>query len=87
MEGVAGDATDPGAVERAVEGADVLYYLVHSMSAGKGFEDADRRAAETVAKAAAAASVARIVYLGGCTPTASRCRRTCDRESRWARCS
>ncbi len=68
VEGVAGDATDPEAVAKAVEGADVLYYLVHSMSAGKGFEDADRRAAETVAKAAAAASVGRIVYLGGLHP-------------------
>src|SRR6476620_10067439 len=54
VEGVAGDATDPGAVERAVEGADVLYYLVHSMSAGKGFEQTDRSAADTVATAAAA---------------------------------
>ena len=46
----------------------MLYYLVHSMSAGKGFEQTDRRAAETVAKAAAAASVGRIVYLGGLHP-------------------
>jgi uncharacterized protein YbjT (DUF2867 family) len=68
VEGVAGDAADPVAVARAVQDGDVLYYLVHSMSAGKGFEDADRRAAETVAKAAAAASVARIVYLGGLHP-------------------
>jgi uncharacterized protein YbjT (DUF2867 family) len=68
VEAVAGDAADPVAVARAVEGADVLYFLVHSMSAGKGFEDADRRAAETVARAAAAASVGRIVYLGGLHP-------------------
>ena len=47
---------------------DVLYYLVHSMGAGKGFEDADRRAANAVAEAAAAASVGRIVYLGGLHP-------------------
>ena len=46
----------------------MLYYLVHSMSAGKGFEDTDRSAAETVADAAAAASVGRIVYLGGLHP-------------------
>src|SRR6188472_3400978 len=54
VEGVAGDATDPDAVERAVEDADVLYYLVHSMSAGRGFEQTDHRAAETIAAAAAA---------------------------------
>ncbi|MHC2999599.1 SDR family oxidoreductase [Microbacterium sp. HJ5] len=65
---VAGDATDAAAVGRAVRDVDVLYYLVHSMSAGKGFADADLRAAETVAAAAAAASVGRIVYLGGLHP-------------------
>lgn len=65
---VAGDATDRGAVERAVGGIDVLYYLVHSMAGGAAFADADRRAAETVAAAAAAASVRRIVYLGGLHP-------------------
>src|SRR3954453_1197765 len=53
VETVAGDAADPAAVATAVEGAHVLYYLVHSMSAGKGFENADRRAAANVAQAAA----------------------------------
>ena len=44
VDAIAGDATDPGPVGRAVSGADLVYYLVHSMSAGKGFEEADRRA-------------------------------------------
>src|SRR5688572_21454055 len=57
VEVVTGDATDPAAVREAVEDVDVLYYLIHSMGAGKGFEDADRRAANAVADAAAAASV------------------------------
>lgn len=68
VETVEGEAADPQAAEKAVMDADVVYYLVHSMSAGKDFENADRRAAETVAKAAAAASVDRIVYLGGLHP-------------------
>lgn len=68
VEVVEGDATDATAVERAVADVDVLFYLVHSMSVGKGFEVADRRAARTVAAAAAAASVSRIVYLGGLHP-------------------
>ncbi|HYJ50322.1 MAG TPA: SDR family oxidoreductase [Microbacterium sp.] len=68
VEVVAGDAADRSAVGEAVEGVDVLYYLVHSMGAGKGFEDTDRTAATTVAEAAAAASVGRIVYLGGLHP-------------------
>ncbi|GAA1995610.1 SDR family oxidoreductase [Microbacterium pumilum] len=68
VEAFAGDAADPDAVAPAVDGADVLYYLVHSMSAGKGFEDTDRKAVETVSRAAAAAAVSRIVYLGGLHP-------------------
>ena len=68
VEVVEGDATDPSAVGRAVRDVDVLYYLVHSMGAGKGFESADRAAATTVAEAAAAATVGRIVYLGGLHP-------------------
>ncbi|MGL4255969.1 MAG: SDR family oxidoreductase, partial [Microbacterium sp.] len=69
VEVVAGDATDAAAVARAVDDVDVLFYLVHSMAAGKDFADADRRAAATVAEAARAAEVGRIVYLGGLHPS------------------
>lgn len=68
VETVVGDATDAAAVADAVREVDVLYYLLHSMAAGRGFEEADRRAARTVAEAAAAAGVSRIVYLGGLHP-------------------
>jgi uncharacterized protein YbjT (DUF2867 family) len=68
VEVVAGDAADGEVMSAATDDVDVLYYLVHSMTAGKGFEDADRRAARTVAQAAAEASVSRIVYLGGLHP-------------------
>lgn len=68
VETVEGDATDAAAVARAVDGVDVLYYLIHSMGGGRDFEDTDRRAARTVADAATAASVSRIVYLGGLHP-------------------
>jgi len=68
VETIGGDATDADAVRTAVDGVDVVYYLIHSMGGGKGFEDTDRRAARTVAEAAAAASVSRIVYLGGLHP-------------------
>lgn len=67
---VVGDAADPASMAQACDDVDVLYYLVHSMSAGAGFEDADRAAARTVARAAAEASVSRIVYLGGLHPSA-----------------
>lgn len=68
VEGVSGSADDPQIIGQAVDDVDVLFYLVHSMAAGPGFEEADRRAAEAVANAAAAASVGRIVYLGGLHP-------------------
>ncbi|MDL5351371.1 SDR family oxidoreductase [Microbacterium sp. zg-YB36] len=68
VEVVAGSADDAAAMAEAVRGVDVLYYLVHSMAAGPGFDTADLRAAETVADAAAAASVRRLVYLGGLHP-------------------
>jgi uncharacterized protein YbjT (DUF2867 family) len=69
VEVTVGDATDAEAMADAVRDVDVLYYLVHSMGAGKGFAAADRDAAVTVAEAAAAASVRRIVYLGGLHPS------------------
>lgn len=68
VETVEGDATDASAVGRAVREVDVLYYLVHSMAAGKGFAEADLRAAQVVSQAAADAGVDRVVYLGGLHP-------------------
>ncbi len=68
VEAIEGSATDDAAVARACAEVDVLYYLIHSMGQGKGFEAADLAAARTVADAAARASVGRIVYLGGLHP-------------------
>jgi uncharacterized protein YbjT (DUF2867 family) len=58
------DATDPGSVARVLESAEVVYYLVHSLGA-TDFEERDLQAAETTAKAAEAAGVRQLVYLGG----------------------
>ncbi|MCW3492146.1 SDR family oxidoreductase [Microbacterium sp. SSM24] len=66
---VAGDATDAVAAARAMDDVDVVFYLVHSMAAGRDFAEADRRAAATVARAASDAGVRRIVYLGGLHPS------------------
>ena len=68
VEIVEGDLTDAPSVARAVEGIDVLYYLVHSMGAKGEFEQTERTAATNVATAALAAGVSRIVYLGGLHP-------------------
>ena len=58
------DALDAESVARAVEGAEVVYYLVHSLGEGD-FEERDARAAEIVAQEAQRAGVRQLVYLGG----------------------
>jgi len=68
VEIVQADLTVQDEVERAVDGMDVLYYLVHAMGAGGDFERSESLAANTVATAAKAAGVSRIVYLGGLHP-------------------
>ena len=60
---VADAATGEGVAD-ALAGADVVYYLVHSLGS-RDFEQQDRAAAETVAREAARAGVKQIVYLGG----------------------
>ncbi len=61
---VVADAASGDGVAAALEGADVVYYLVHSLGV-RDFEEQDRAAAERVAYEAANASVRQIVYLGG----------------------
>jgi uncharacterized protein YbjT (DUF2867 family) len=61
---VAADVRIAGSIRAALEGVDVVYYLVHSLGASN-YSTVDRRAAETVAEQAAAAGVEQIVFLGG----------------------
>lgn len=68
VEVVEGDATRPDDVRRALAGAEVAYYLLHSMDGGDDFVRRDRELAETFAAAAAEEGVGRIVYLGGLHP-------------------
>ena len=62
---VAGDLLEPESLERALEGIDVAYYLVHSMGAHGDYLEKDRVAARNFGDAARQAGVGRIVYLGG----------------------
>jgi uncharacterized protein YbjT (DUF2867 family) len=62
---VRGDCLDETSLEPALAGIETAYYLVHSMGAGPGFRELDRRAADNFGLAAARAGVRRIVYLGG----------------------
>ena len=61
---VRADATDGASVAAALAGADVAYYLVHSLGS-PDFAFRDRLAAETMAREAAAVGLRQIVYLGG----------------------
>jgi len=70
---VEGDLSDAEAVSRAVDGREVVYYLVHSMASSTngrngGFEAMEHDIAETVAREAKNAGVDRFVYLGGLHP-------------------
>jgi uncharacterized protein YbjT (DUF2867 family) len=60
-----GDVLAPEGLGTALEGVDVVYYLVHSMDGEGDFRARDRRAAENVRRAATDAGVEQIVYLGG----------------------
>jgi uncharacterized protein YbjT (DUF2867 family) len=60
----AADASDTVAIARALEGAEVVYHLVHSLGQ-PDFEAVDRAAARAVADGAAAGGAQQVVYLGG----------------------
>ncbi|MGW5192084.1 SDR family oxidoreductase [Kribbella sp. NPDC004138] len=68
IEVVAGDASDPAVLTRALDCVDVAYYLIHSMGSGQQFEVRDRRTALAFGTACRESGVARIVYLGGLHP-------------------
>src|SRR5437764_11890847 len=61
---VAGDVGDEESLREALAGCEVAYYLVHSLD-DPDFERKDADAARAFARAAAAAGIDRIIYLGG----------------------
>jgi uncharacterized protein YbjT (DUF2867 family) len=64
---VGGDVLSEESLRAAFEGVHTAYYLVHSMGSAsrEGFEAQDRSGAQNFGRAALAAGVRRIVYLGG----------------------
>jgi uncharacterized protein YbjT (DUF2867 family) len=69
---VEGDALSGAGLDRALDGVEVAYYLIHSMEGPAGrteFAENERLAAENFAAAASRAGVERIVYLGGLVPS------------------
>jgi len=71
IEVVQGDVNDADRVRQALDGQQVLYYLVHSLLRSD-FVDFDARAATIVADAANQAGLSRIVYVGGIIPDQQR---------------
>ena len=68
VEVFAGDATDPQALGAAMAGVEGAYYLMHSLTAGHGFEEQERQMATVFGQQAKQAGLRRIVYLGGMAP-------------------
>ena len=66
------DALSGRGLDRALDGVEVAYYLIHSMEPSpapiSAFVGRERLAAETFAAAAQRAQVRRVVYLGGLLP-------------------
>jgi len=65
VEIVEGDVTRPESLPEALQDVTVAYYLIHSMASGNGYASRDILAAQNFARAAEAAGVEQIIYLGG----------------------
>jgi uncharacterized protein YbjT (DUF2867 family) len=65
VEVVSGDVLEPATLAPALAGVRTAFYLVHSIGSDEAFEAHDREGARNFARAARAAGVRRIVYLGG----------------------
>lgn len=67
---VVGDVVSGAGLDEALEGAELAYYLVHSMESGAdgSFAERELRSAEEFAAACRRAGVRRVCYLGGLVP-------------------
>ncbi|MHC4990046.1 MAG: SDR family oxidoreductase [Planctomycetota bacterium] len=73
VEVVEGDAADEAVLDRAMNGCDATYYLIHSMmAAGPEYRERDRLLATRFAEAASRAGLSQIIYLGGLGETGER---------------
>ena len=55
-------------LSEAMSGVEVAYFLVHMLDSGPGYAAREREAAASFARAASAAGVERMIYLGGLGP-------------------
>ena len=65
VEVVSGDAHDVSALDQALDGIDVAYYLLHALMSKDNFEQEEKDIAEKFGASAKKANIQRIVYLGG----------------------
>lgn len=72
VEIVEGDVLEPETLKGLSEGVEVAFYLIHAMTAGKGFAERDRQAAEHFVAAMKSSSTLRhVIYMGGLLPEGS----------------
>lgn len=69
VEVVEGDASSVDDLAEAMQGAQVAWFLIHSMGSGGDFAETEREIAYAFAEAAQRTDIERIVYLGGLHPT------------------
>jgi uncharacterized protein YbjT (DUF2867 family) len=60
-----GSTADEERLAAALAGVHTAYYLIHSMSSGRGYTEIERQSARRFAAAAERADVQHIIYLGG----------------------
>ena len=65
VELVEGDARSEAVLERALDGVDVAYYLLHALLEKDNFEQIEQSLADRFGRVAKRSNVSRIVYLGG----------------------
>nr|QOV08890.1 SDR family oxidoreductase [uncultured Actinomycetes bacterium]QOV09086.1 ADP-L-glycero-D-manno-heptose-6-epimerase [uncultured Actinomycetes bacterium] len=71
VEVIIGDANNESDLIRATENQQVVYYLLHSLHSGAGFQQLEQQMAEKFARACTLNSVEKIIYLGGISNDAS----------------
>lgn len=65
VETVCADVMEPATLTTALEGVHSAYYLIHNMSRGHGYTEAELQGARNFANAAEKARLEHIIYLGG----------------------
>ena len=65
VEIVEGNANNLADLRRALNGVHTAYYLLHSINAGKNFDEVENAMAQNFAQASEAENISQIIYLGG----------------------